>query len=126
MLRNWRDLHRHWEDWANMAIGLALALSPWFAQFADLQDATVSAVLAGLVLLIFAQLALARLEVWEEWVNLVLGLWLVAAPWVLGFGDRPEAAWTHIVLGALAAILAATELIEEFAGRSRHGSGRRA
>jgi hypothetical protein len=31
--------------------------------------------------------ALAAFAVWEEWLNLVAGLWLVVSPWILGFED---------------------------------------
>ena len=44
---------------------------------------------------------------WQDWVNMILGLWTVASPWVLGFGstDSPAApaAW---ILGAAIVVFA--------------------
>ncbi len=38
--------------------------------------------------------------------NLILGLWLLISPWVLGFADVRNALLNHIVVGALIALLA--------------------
>jgi hypothetical protein len=34
-----------------------------------------------------------RSQKWEEWPNLVMGAWLVVAPWVLGFSGVASAKW---------------------------------
>lgn len=120
MLKHWRDLHRHWEDWGTMALGFALVLAPWLARFSDSQDATLCTVIIGLAVLYFAQLAIARTEAWEEWITLALGLWLIVAPWTLGFADRPGAKWTHLALGGMIAALAVIELVEEFLDYDYH------
>jgi len=46
---------------------------------------------------------------WEEWANLLLGVWLIVLPWALGF---PHARAMHysIGVGATVAFLAALEL----------------
>jgi hypothetical protein len=49
---------------------------------------------------------------WEEWLNLLLGLWVVAAPWVLGFAAITSAMTAHVVLGLLIAASAAWEIWE--------------
>ncbi|WP_412033495.1 SPW repeat protein [Mesorhizobium sp. CO1-1-8] len=38
---------------------------------------------------------------YEEWANLVVGLWIVAAPWVLGFAGLAAAMWSHAIAGAV-------------------------
>lgn len=43
---------------------------------------------------------------WQDWVNLVLGLWLFASPWVLGYADT-TAAWNAYALGAAIVVFAA-------------------
>ena len=35
---------------------------------------------------------------WQDWANLVLGAWLFASPWALGYDGTP--AWNAYVLGA--------------------------
>nr|WP_201306165.1 SPW repeat protein [Roseomonas harenae] len=39
-------------------------------------------------------------------MNLVLGLWAIVAPWVMGFAMIAGATWSHAVLGALVALAA--------------------
>lgn len=34
-----------------------------------------------------------------DWANIVLGLWLIVAPWVFGFALRPAAMWSSVFLG---------------------------
>jgi uncharacterized membrane-anchored protein len=43
-----------WAEWFNLAFALFLALSPWLFSYSAIQLATLNAVLAGLVLALFA------------------------------------------------------------------------
>ena len=36
---------------------------------------------------------------WQDWANLVLGLWLVLSPWILGFSGTSSATWNAVLLG---------------------------
>ncbi len=38
---------------------------------------------------------------WYNWTILVLGLWFVASPWILGYSAINLAAWNNIVAGSL-------------------------
>ncbi len=63
----------------------------------------------GTVLVAVSLAALVAFAEREEWAMLVLGLWVVASPWVLGFS--PTAAMKiHVGVGLLVAYLAALEL----------------
>ena len=73
---------------------------------AKAQNATIT----GLVIAILAIAALAAFAVWEEWLNLIVGLWTLVSPWVLGFQGSGAATKVHVVIGAAVAILAALEL----------------
>jgi hypothetical protein len=42
---------------------------------------------------------------WQAWVNGVLGLWLIVAPWVLGFNKTNSALWDNVILGIVVAAL---------------------
>ena len=45
-------------------------------------------------------------ERWQNWVNVVLGAWLVLSPWVLGFADQKTAAIVAWSLGAAVIVFA--------------------
>ena len=48
---------------------------------------------------------------WQDVVNLIAGVWLIAAPWLLGFTQDGTAAWNAYVLGAIIAVAAAAALV---------------
>lgn len=44
---------------------------------------------------------------WASWINVILGIWLIIAPWVLGFaGSSPDAVWNSVIFGIAVLILA--------------------
>lgn len=43
---------------------------------------------------------------WEEWVNVVLGVWLILSPWILGFSGMTNAMWNAVIVGLLVGVLA--------------------
>jgi hypothetical protein len=95
-------------DVANLVLGAILFCSPWIFGF-DAGTVSTHAYLAGIVIAALAIAALAAFAVWEEWLNLVVGLWTLVSPWVLGF-QGSKAMTVHVVIGAAVAILAAIEL----------------
>lgn len=36
---------------------------------------------------------------WQDWVTLVVGIWLGVSPWVLGFSTEQLAMWNALILG---------------------------
>lgn len=94
----------------NGLLGLALFVSPWLLGYADMSPAFANALLCGAVITILAFMAVQRAADWEEWINLVVGLWVAASPYVLAFPAGGAAMWTHVVVGLAVAILAGIEL----------------
>lgn len=48
---------------------------------------------------------------WQDVVNLIVGVWLILAPWALGFTQDSMAAWNAWILGAIVAVAAAAALL---------------
>jgi FtsH-binding integral membrane protein len=44
--------------------------------------------------------------VWASWITMVMGVWLIISPWVIGFADRPVALWNTLILGVLVLLAA--------------------
>jgi SPW repeat-containing protein len=95
-------------DVANLVLGAILFVSPWIFGF-DAGIASRNAMIVGIVMAVLAVAALAAFAVWEEWLNLVVGLWAVISPWVLGF-QGTTAMTVHVLIGLAVAILAAVEI----------------
>jgi hypothetical protein len=94
-------------DVVNIVAGIALALSPWYLGYIDIAAAAWNAWIAGAITALVAVGALVAFHEYEEWANLVVGLWTVAAPWVLGFSAATAAMWAHVIIGIVIALLAA-------------------
>jgi|SRR3954468_1391642 hypothetical protein len=121
-------LSGHWQDWANLILALCLFFSPWILGFAMpsgaggaawASNASWDSWTLGVIIFAVSATALFRLQAWEEWVNVVLGIWLLLAPFLLGFTTVPGGAWTHWIVGALVVIFAVWDL-QSLRGRSMH------
>lgn len=123
----WQGRYNRWQDWANVVLSVWLFISPWVLQFgAGPQVATAGAVniggtvavnhaawnawVLGVIVFLVALSAIGSWEAWQKWWNIVLGAWIFAAPWALGFVGRPRASWDHWLTGAAIFLLAIWEL----------------
>lgn len=52
---------------------------------------------------------ISAFRLWEEWVNVFLGAWLIAAPWILRLSSM-TATINFVIMGLLVAALALYEL----------------
>ena len=97
---------QHSYDWVALALGAWLFISPFFLSYASLTlpAAWNSYVVGAAVALLAASALWSPASKVGKWVNLVLGLWLLSAPFALSFyASEAAAAWNHIVLGVLIA-----------------------
>jgi len=50
-----------------------------------------------------------KTERWQDWLNLLLGAWLAASPWALGYADEHRhMAWSAWLAGGAVIVLAGT------------------
>ena len=99
-----------WQDWTSFVLGLWLALSPWVLGYSHTDSATANAAFVGTALALGAHFEVAMDEVSAEWLNMVVGLWLVLAPFLLGFGAQVAPTLNSIAVGAAVAALAGSAL----------------
>jgi SPW repeat-containing protein len=110
-----------------LILGVWLFVSPWVLGFVEglrvaapsLPNAPATTggnavwdawILGGLVILV-ALSRLVRLALWQDHALLVLGAWIFAAPWVLGFNHWwPVAGWDHWLTGLLLFLISARAL----------------
>jgi len=95
------------QDWINLVLAVCLFISPWVIGFAPETAPAWNAWIVGIILGALAVATLAAFAEWEEWANLMLGLWLIVSPWLLGFAANVNAMWTHVVVGVLVAVISA-------------------
>ena len=106
--------HRSWEDWVSMLIGVLIGFSPWLADQQGDQAVIWNAILVGAVVLVLAQLEYVSLQRWEEIGEIIVGLWLIASPFIFGYAEAGPLRYWHFVLGAIIALLATWELWQDW------------
>ncbi len=87
-----------------------LFFSPWLFGFASDDVASRTAWISAIVIGVITIAAIVQFAEWEEWVAMVLGLWLIVAPWIVGFSALSHAAATFVVLGVVIAVASISEL----------------
>jgi hypothetical protein len=95
-------------DVVNLILGATLFFSPWIFGF-DAGAESQNAMISGIIIAVLSIAALAAFAIWEEWLNLIVGLWVIVSPWALGF-QGSTAMSVHVVIGLAVAVLAAIEL----------------
>ncbi|HET8543376.1 MAG TPA: SPW repeat protein, partial [Pseudolabrys sp.] len=98
-----------WENWCGWLLAIWLCISPGPLKFGDDLTATYVAVLSGIVLICTEMLTISPFRLWEEWINVLVGGWLIAASWLLHL-QNPSAKINFVVVGALVAIFAVYKL----------------
>ena len=81
-------------DLYKLALCLFLILSPWLFAF-SFNPARTNAIAAGAFLTSISALAIFVFSKWEEWVGLLIGFWVLASPWILGF---PHSSGMHVAV----------------------------
>jgi SPW repeat len=97
-------------DIVNVIVGFGLALTPWVVSFTHETHAATNAVLVGGAIALIAIGALVSFKEWEEWLNLILGVWAIFAPWLLSFSTNRSATYAHVIAGIVVAVVAAAKL----------------
>jgi SPW repeat len=94
-------------DIVNLFLGTILFFSPWLFSL-SLGPSRQTAAIAGIFIAVLSIAALTAFALWEEWLNLIAGLCLIASPWLFGFQDS-DAMTVDVVIGTVVAALAAFE-----------------
>jgi predicted MFS family arabinose efflux permease len=82
-------------DLYNLLFGVVLFASPWVFAYVS-EKVRFDVWITGAAVVAISIAAIVAFSDWEEWFNLVLGVWLIASPWVLGFTHtRPM----HVCIG---------------------------
>lgn len=98
------------QDVLNLIAAVLLFISPWALRYSGDVMAARTAWISAIVIGVFSIAALSQFAEWEEWVTLVLGVWLIVAPWILGFAAISHAVAAFVILGVIVAVLSASEL----------------
>jgi len=108
------NVHRTFEDWISMLIGVLIAASPWLTQQQDNPAVLGNALLVGLFVFGLAQLTYAGPTRWEEIGEIACGFWLIASPFTFEYVGSGSLRYWHFLLGAAVMLIAVLELWQDW------------
>ena len=98
------------QDWISLICGVLLFVSPWALGFSGDPMAARTAWIGGAIVFVMGLAALMQFAEWEEWVALIVGAFVIIAPWALGFAALHAAMWSCVVLGAIVVLSSISEI----------------
>jgi hypothetical protein len=83
-------------DVYTFVLAIFLFVSPWLFAYAN-TVVRLDFWASGALIAVVSAAAITAFSQWEEWLNLALGIWLAAAPWLLGYAHSRA---MHVSVGA--------------------------
>jgi uncharacterized membrane protein HdeD (DUF308 family) len=105
------DTWKRWQDWASVVVGVLFFITPFVFGATTNTAAAYTAYVGGVLLVIAGLWNLAQpTNSAIEWSEVVLGVLVFIAPFVLGFAALTTIAWSAWIAGVLAVLLAGSVL----------------
>ncbi|SFP80161.1 SPW repeat-containing protein [Bradyrhizobium sp. Ghvi] len=82
-------------DVYNLFLAAVLFLSPWLFKLTNSQG-KIDLWITSAIIVVLSLAAIIAYRDWEEWINVLMGVWLIASPWLLGF---PHTRAMHLSIG---------------------------
>jgi SPW repeat len=93
------ETKRQWQDWVVIILGMWLLLSPFFGLGAVNSAAAWNSYIFGAIVIILSAIAIYESQVWEEWINMAIGIWLIFAPVALGYFHHHDVMLNSVDVG---------------------------
>lgn len=89
----------------NILAGIWLIISPFILSYQSTGNEWQQVVL-GIIVSILGIVRMSAADVaWPSWVNALIGLWMIVAPWVIP-NTSTAARWNQVILGIIIAVFA--------------------
>lgn len=90
----------------NIAAGIWLILAPFILGYTEIVQALWNDIIVGVIVAVIAALRVFTpvRSNWLSWVNVILGFWLIVAPFILGYPIATPR-WNDIILGIIIIVL---------------------
>jgi hypothetical protein len=103
-------------SWLVVLVGAWEVIAPFVLGYTMATGALWDAIILGIGLIIFAGWAALSNEISTirglNWINVILGVWLILAPFIIGYTSFAAALWNDIIVGIVAVVLAGWAAIE--------------
>jgi hypothetical protein len=102
-------------DVYNLFLAAVLFVSPWLFKLTNSQG-KIDLWITSAIIVVLSLGAIIAYRDWEEWINVLMGVWLIASPWLLGF-PHTRAMHLSIGFGIVIVILALMDLFLHYQKR---------
>lgn len=82
-------------DVYNLFLAAVLFISPWLFKLTN-SEGKIDLWITSAIIVVLSLAAIIAYRDWEEWINVLMGIWLIASPWLLGF---PHTRAMHLSFG---------------------------
>lgn len=103
-----------WQDFLEMLVALWLVSSPFVLGFVFDNMATITALLGGCLVLLFSMMGLSTHEPKDEWLSLIVGIVVIASPWLAGYHAIAVATMNAVICGSLLVALTIITMLDEY------------
>ncbi len=107
-------------DALNIIVGIWLILAAFALGFTDVSIALWNSIIVGVAIIVVSALRISSESdrwYWLSWVTFVLGLWLIASPFILGYDGQIRPMASDVFAGI------AVVLLSGFSGLAHYVSG---
>lgn len=114
-----------WASAGNVLAGLWLIVAPFILDFEGADTAQWNHIIVGAAVLILAAIRAFNPDVRESlsWMNVVLGLWMIVSPFLLGYANVDAAQTNALITGVIILGLAAFSAYETNEAHREEGRG---
>ncbi|WP_234685531.1 SPW repeat protein [Bradyrhizobium monzae] len=102
-------------DVYNLFLAAVLFISPWLFKLTN-NEGKIDLWVTSAIIVVLSLAAIIAYRDWEEWINVLMGVWLVASPWLLGF-PHTRAMHLSIGFGVVIVLLALLDLFLHYEKR---------
>ena len=105
----------HWQDWTMILVGAATAALPYLVTYTLPEGLSANLVVTafvvtGAVVVVLGGIGAFSDFSWQEWLTALLGVWLVAMPWAVGFASSMPLVYGSVAAGLALMVLAGLAL----------------
>ena len=102
-----------WQDWGTVVLGIVIFATPFVFNVPVGDSVAWTAFGAGVLLVLGGLWSEGTDEpnMAVEWIPLIVGVALFVSPWIVGFSEQQNMAWSAWVVGVLAILNSGAELL---------------